>query len=261
MTLSTQGFGVSQKWKENYDKYYKTEQSEWRWIGSATKFQNIADLCSDIQHEKVLEIGSGEGALLKRMNDAGFASSLHSLEISQSSLSCLSALGLPRLAEARLFDGYTIPYPDAAFDLAVLSHVVEHLEYPRRLLYEAARVARWVFVEVPLEHTARLRMDYSFDPVGHINFYTAKTIRRLLQTCGLRVEKQIVTNIGKEVQIYMRGAVSGLCMYYFKELLLRVTYPVAASLVTYHCALLAVSAESSSLSSSSSAATLPIRAR
>jgi SAM-dependent methyltransferase len=261
MTLPTQGFGVSQKWKENYDNYYKTDESEWRWIGSAPKFQNIAALCRDIQHEKVLEIGSGEGALLRRMNDAGFASTLYSLEISQSSLSCLSALALPRLAEARLFDGYTIPYPDAVFDLAVLSHVVEHLEYPRRLLYEAARVARWVFVEVPLEHTARLQKDYSFDPVGHINFYSAKTIRRLLQTCGLRVEKQIVTNIGREAQIYMRGPVWGLCMYYFKELLLRVMYPCAASLVTYHCALLAFAAESLPGSGSSSGATLPIRAR
>jgi len=261
MTLPTQGFGVSRQWKENYDDYYNTDESEWRWIGSATKFQNIAALCDDIPHEKVLEIGSGEGALLKRMNNAGFASSLYSLEISQSSLSCLSAMCLPRLAEARLFDGYTIPYPDAAFDLAVLSHVVEHLEHPRRLLYEAARVARWVFVEVPLEDTARLQKDYSFDRVGHINFYSPKTIRRLLQTCGLRVEKQIVTNIGKDAQIYMRGAVLGPSMYYFKELLLRLMYPFAASLVTYHCALLAGAAESSPLSSSSSGATLPVRAR
>jgi hypothetical protein len=42
------------------------------------------------------------------------------------------------LAEARTYDGYRIPYGDKRFDLAVLSHVVEHLEHPRLLLYEAS---------------------------------------------------------------------------------------------------------------------------
>ena len=45
------------------------------------------------------------------------------------------------LVESKLFDGARVPYPDNSFDLAYMSHVVEHLEHPRQLIYEAARVA------------------------------------------------------------------------------------------------------------------------
>ncbi len=51
------------------------------------------------------------------------------------------------------------------------SHVVEH---PRTLLHEARRVARHVFVEVPLEHNLRLPRDFAADDLGHINAYTRK---------------------------------------------------------------------------------------
>jgi hypothetical protein len=36
--------------------------------------------------------------------------------------------------------GYSIPYDGSALDLVILAHVVEHLEYPKTLLYEAGRV-------------------------------------------------------------------------------------------------------------------------
>lgn len=44
---------------------------------------------------------------------------------------------------------------DGSFDLAIQSHVLEHVEYPRVVSHEAARVADYVFVEVPLELNRR----------------------------------------------------------------------------------------------------------
>ena len=52
---------------------------------------------------------------------------------------------------AQDFDGSPIPFRDQTFNLAVLNHVVEHLESPRELIREAAQVAEKVFIEVPLE--------------------------------------------------------------------------------------------------------------
>ena len=77
-----------------------------------------------------------------------------------------------------MFDGYRTLYADNQFDLVLLSHVVEHVEHPRLLLYEAARVGKRLFVEVPLEDNVRLSDDFVFDHVGHINVYSRKTMRR-----------------------------------------------------------------------------------
>jgi|SRR5205823_4078376 len=228
---------VSPKWKQNYDAQY-LDYTDWRWIGSVDKFANLAKLCSNIPHHRVLEIGSGEGALLKRMEQAEFAEELYSLEISESSVSALQSLALKRLRQASLFDGYITPFDDKSFDLVVLSHIIEHLEYPRILIAEAARIGRYIFVEVPLEDNLKLPHDYSFTPLGHINYYSPKTIRRLLQSCDLKVLQQHISPNSISVYRYRLGLVRGTLAYAVKRILL-LSPVVATQLFTYHCALLA----------------------
>jgi SAM-dependent methyltransferase len=233
---SVNGMKVSAKLREHYARYYKGE-SCWRAIGAAGKVKNIVNLCSAIPHDAILEIGSGEGSILQRLADLKFGSDLFSLEISESAVEVIRARRIPAIRNCQRFDGYFIPYEDGRFDLAVLSHVLEHVEYPRRLLFEAARVARYVFVEVPLEDTARLAENFVFDSVGHINFYSRKTIRRLVQTCDLHVLSQVVANPDLAVYRYQCG-LRGVPKYWAKEVLLR-TYPrLGCRLFTYHCAIL-----------------------
>ncbi|MCD4670763.1 MAG: class I SAM-dependent methyltransferase [Actinomycetia bacterium] len=73
-----------------------------------------------------------------------------------------------------MFDGYSIPYDNAHFDLAILSHVIEHVEYPRRLLRKAGRVALYVFVDVSLEDTIRFTRDVRFSRTDHINLQSTE---------------------------------------------------------------------------------------
>jgi methionine biosynthesis protein MetW len=228
--------GVSARLKENYDSYYEGE-STWRALGAIDKVKNIVDLCASVSHDRILDIGSGEGALLKRLSDLHFGQELYSVEISQSAVATILRRGIPRVQDCQLFDGYRIPYADGRFDLAVLSHVVEHVEYPRKLLHEAARVADHVFIEVPLEDTLRLKPDFVFDRVGHINFYSWKTIRRLVQSCDLEVLSQAITNPSRAVYEYASGP-KGDLKYVTKELFLRVSERLAAQLFTYHCAMI-----------------------
>jgi len=227
---------VATKLKENYDSYYEGE-SEWRRLGAIDKTANIQSLCRHIPHATILDVGSGEGSILKRLSDLNFGEELFSVEISQSAVTTILQREIPRLRECRLFDGYHMPYDDQRFDLAVISHVLEHVEYPRKLLYEAARVSRHVFVEVPLENTIRLKSDFVFDRTGHINFYSWKTIRRLIQTCDLQVLTQTVTNPSSAVYKYYSGR-SGVVKCAAKGLLLRASSGLATSLFTYHCSLL-----------------------
>ena len=176
--------------------------------------------------------------MLHRLSELGFGHQLYAAEISRSGVDVIERREIPRLVECRLFDGPTCPGTTRTFDLAILSHVVEHLEHPRQLLAEAARVARHVFVEVPTEDISRRAKDYAPDRVGHINFYSPRTIRWLLQSSGLRVVTQVTTNPSKAVYAYHAGR-TGLVHYHTKELLLRLAPALATRHFCYHEALLA----------------------
>jgi ubiquinone/menaquinone biosynthesis C-methylase UbiE len=228
---------VSQSLTANYEHYYEDGDSEWRRLGALGKAQNIQSLCCDIPQNTVVEIGAGEGSILKRLSELGFGAKLWAVEISPSGVEVILAKQIPNLVECRIFDGYQVPYGDQAFDIAILSHVVEHVEHPRLLLYEAARVARYVFVEVPLEDTARLPMDFVFDSVGHINAYSPRSIRRLIQSCNLKVLRQITASPAKGTYTFKKGP-KGLVNFYVKQALLKIWPSFATQIFTYHGAIL-----------------------
>lgn len=227
---------LSDHLKGNYEDYYESGDSEWRRLGAVGKADNIVSLCKGLPQDSVLEIGAGEGAILKRLSELNFGKKLYALEISTSGVETIKKKEIPQLIECSVFDGYRVPYEDGKFDIAILSHVLEHVEHPRLLLYEASRVAKFVFVEVPLEDTIRLSNDFVFDKVGHINVYSHKTIRRLLQSCGLRIVGQIVTNSPKAAYTYQNGT-RGLLNYYVKQFLIQFSPGFASRLFTYHAAL------------------------
>lgn len=229
-------FSVNDRLKENYDNYYEGE-SEWRWLGAIDKADNIVALCKNYPHTTILEIGAGEGSILKRLSDLRFGEVLYALEISKTAIETIKKKEIHSLTECKIFDGYNIPYQDNQFDLAILSHVLEHVEYPRKLLYEASRVTDYIFIEVPLEDNFMLPRDFIFDKVGHINFYSPKTIRRLVQTCDLKVLRQIVTNPSRRIYEYQSGK-KGLFKYFVKELLLRGVPGILPYVWTYHSALI-----------------------
>ena len=228
---------VSSHLLENYENYYDEGDSEWRRLGAVDKVDNIVSLCKGVPHKTVIEIGAGEGSVLKRMSEVNFGQELYGLEISPSGAETIRNKGIERLVECAVYDGYQIPYEDDRFDLAILSHVIEHVEQPRRLLFEAMRIAKHVFIEVPLEDTARLPQDYVFDKVGHINFYSPKTIRRLLQTSNFKVLNQIVVNPSKSVHTYHKGK-KGLVNYHIKQFMLKLFPRLAPYIFSYHSALL-----------------------
>lgn len=221
----------------NYEDYYEKGDSEWRWLGAIDKAYNIQTLCKDLHINSVIEIGAGEGSILKRLSDMMFAQELYALEISPTGVTAIKNKNIPHLKESRLFDGYNIPYDDKSFDLAVLSHVVEHVEFPRKLLYEAKRIANYVFVEVPLEDNMRLQRDFVFDRVGHINFFSPKTIRRLIQTCNLKIIKQQTLNPSKGVYTFKKGK-KGLINFYIKKYLLLFFPIIATEFFTYHSSII-----------------------
>jgi len=233
-------FSVNKELKRNYDTYYDGV-SEWRYLGAKDRANNIVALCGDIKYSCILEIGSGDGSILKELSDKQFGDKFYSLEISESAVDVINKRKISKLISCKLFDGYVIPYNDNEFDLVVLSHVVEHLEYPRKLLYEAARVAKHVFIEVPCEDNLGLSMNYVDDGVGHINYYTPKTIRRLVQTSNLVVSAQNITIPSYEVYKYIhKNKYNALLRYLIKKVMLLLFSDISTNIFTYHSSLLCI---------------------
>jgi ubiquinone/menaquinone biosynthesis C-methylase UbiE len=227
---------INPRLKKFYDEY-DNRKSDWRRLSAIDKANNIIALCSRYLHKTILEIGSGEGSILKKLSDLNFAETLYSIEISERAIETIHQRKIKSLVECKLFDGYNIPYDDNKFDLAILSHVVEHLEYPRKILYEAARVANYVFIEVPLEDNKRLKKEFISNETGHINFYSPRTIRKLIQTCDLTVLAQRVTHPSYRIYNFQYGK-KGVIRYLIKELALRLMPGAATNFWTYHCPLL-----------------------
>jgi ubiquinone/menaquinone biosynthesis C-methylase UbiE len=172
-----------------YNDFYTGNEVAWRMLGAKAKAKNITEVCRNIKHDRVLEVGAGDGSILHYLNEWGFAKELYALEIADSGVSIIEKRNLPSVKEVKSFDGYSIPYADDSFDLVILAHVLEHVEHERVLLRELKRVAKYIVIEVPLDYRFGVdkRMKHFLD-YGHINMYTPTLIRFLLQSEGLSIE-------------------------------------------------------------------------
>jgi ubiquinone/menaquinone biosynthesis C-methylase UbiE len=170
-----------------YENYYDDAVGRKREITAQQTVDHIVSLNKDFPLGSILDIGAGDGAVLSELERRGLGKELHAVEISGSGIERIRQRNLKGLKSVQSFDGYTLPFPDNSFDTALLIHVLEHVEHERLLLREIRRVARRCYIEVPLEHTMRLRRSISMSkPFGHINYYTAGTFENLLDTGGLR---------------------------------------------------------------------------
>jgi ubiquinone/menaquinone biosynthesis C-methylase UbiE len=183
-----------------YDNFYQNHDEAWRMLGAKYKAQNIVDVCKGKQFTKVLEVGAGDGSILYYLDQWNFALELSAIEISESGVDVIKSRNLKHVKEVQIFDGYHIPYADQSFDLVILAHVLEHVEYERMLLRELKRIAKYQVIEVPRDYRfgvdARIK---HFLAYGHINVYTPSSLRYLLRSEGFEVLSDKTSMIQPEV--------------------------------------------------------------
>ncbi len=191
---------ISGNVKTAYDEFYQKHDEAWRMLGAKYKAQHIIDVCKGRIFKKVLEVGAGDGSILKFLADQDFAPEYHAVEISESGVEHIKSRDIKDLKSVQLFDGYKLPFGDNSFDLIILSHVLEHVEHERMLLREIKRVARHSVIEVPLDYKAGVdKRIKHFLAYGHINVYTPTSLRYLLSTEGFVVEDDLTSMIEPEV--------------------------------------------------------------
>ena len=191
---------ISGSVKTAYDEFYEKHDEAWRMLGAKYKAQHIIDICQGRVFNKVLEVGAGDGSILKLLSEQNFAPEYYAVEISESGVQHIRAHNIRNLKSVMVFDGYHLPFDDDSFDLIILSHVLEHVEHERLLLRELKRVAGHFVIEVPKDYKngvdSRIK---HFLAYGHINVYTPTSLRYLLITEGFEIEKGLTSIIEPEV--------------------------------------------------------------
>lgn len=219
--------------KEIYEGYHRKGVSDWRTRTAVDKAKHIVDMCGHMELRKIIEIGAGDGAVLHELSRRGFSSSMYALEIAESAVETINNRSLEHLKECRLFDGYTMPYPDKAFDLAIASHVLEHVEHPRLFLREMQRISKKQFIEVPLEYCWQGIMDAGNScRYGHINYFNPLLLDRLIESCGLSIATKRIVDFSME---FYRGQEGwrGMAKYGIRKILRSCVPRLATSLLIY----------------------------
>jgi SAM-dependent methyltransferase len=223
----------------------------WRALGGRSKAAHVAALCdrTELSPRTVVEIGCGDGALLAALSARGVGEVLDGFELSETAAALARQKDLERVGRVESYDGEHVPATDGAYDLAVLSHVAEHVRDPASLLREARRVARHVVVEVPLEanrSAARPTKRAEAVRIGHVQAFDRATVRELCVSAGLEVLAELTDPLPFAHHAFFAGTPARRARAGFKTAVRRAAFRVAPlgseRLFTVHYACLAESA-------------------
>ena len=234
-----------------YERAYTQAPAEaelyarWRALGALGKADHVIALCTraGLAPASTLEVGCGDGALLSELHRRGFGGRLEGVEITQAAVQIAAAR--PEIAEVSLYDGLHLAAGDGAFELGVLSHVLEHVGDPAALLGEVARACRAVLVEVPLEANRSARRAgkraHAVE-VGHLQRLDRSAAREIVAQAGLRVAFELEDPLPLEVHRFFAAGpadrAAATLKWGLRATLHRLAAPLARRAFTLHYACL-----------------------
>ncbi len=204
-----------------YEEAYTSDPAEaecysrWRKLSAVGKAEHAIALCkrAGLEPRSTLDVGCGDGALLCELRHRAFGGRLEGVEIAPAAVEIARAR--PEIDAVALYDGERLPdvgrahglgaREPAAYDLGVLSHVLEHVHDPARLLREVARVCAAVVVEVPLEDNLsarRLSKRGHAAEVGHLQRLSRRAMRAIVAQAGLRVAGELEDALPRRAQTF-----------------------------------------------------------
>ena len=217
----------------------------WRALGARSKAAHVRRLCerTKLRPRTVVEIGCGDGALLAALR--GLAPVFDGFELSAPAAE-LARRALPDARRIEAFDGSEVPAEDDTYDLAILSHVLEHVPVPGPLLAEAARVAHEVLIKVPLEDNrsaARPAKREEAASIGHLHFFSRAAVRELVTSAGLEIQAELTDPLPRAHHAFFcegaRARAAASAKWAVRAGLHRVAPRTAETLFTVHYAVLA----------------------
>jgi len=234
---------------EFYSEYYKElsmPSVEWRELSGRIKAENIINILNARKISTVLEIGAGTGSILSYLSKMDFATKYYALDISEEAINFIKKReDIIGLVDANTYDGHHLPYQDKQFDLVILSHVIEHLHNPAELLIEAARVTRYLVVEVPLEDNLYTHIKINLfksryrEETGHIQWFTKQKFLILLcKTCNLNLLDTRMVYVPDSAYFFYKGSKRNIFNHlslFIKKILRSISPNIYSLLLTDHC--------------------------
>jgi SAM-dependent methyltransferase len=234
-----------------YEQSYSAPADEgmvyarWRALSAVGKASHVLALAGDRvgSSARVLDIGCGDGALIAELAAHRPGWRFAGVEIAERAVE-IAASRCPD-ADIRFYDGSALPFDRGSFDLAVLSHVLEHVTDPVAVLREAGRVAKRVIVEVPLEANVSARRAAKRGiaaDVGHIQRFSAPDVAAVAREAGLSVAADVSDPLGREVHVFFAHSAGerarGRLKWLVRASVHGVAPPLAQRLFTVHYACL-----------------------
>ncbi len=223
--------------------------ARWRALGAIGKADHAIALCTraNLLPQSTLEVGCGDGALLCELRSRDFGGRLHGVEITEAAVA-IARERSPQIDSVQLYDGLHLPAADGAYDLGILSHVLEHVPDPATLLAEVARACRAVLVEVPLEANLSARRAAKREhaaEVGHLQRLDRDGAREVVARAGLHVACELDDPLPPEVYRFFAATssarVAATGKWALRAGLHRLAPSVARRLFTVHYACLCLS--------------------
>lgn len=213
---------ISKELKSQYDKQYSDKTEEWRRLGAIGKVENIIAVTKGMHFNNIIDVGAGDGNILYLLSKSNFSQNYTATEISNSAIEQLKKKHISGLNQIVQFDGYNLPFEDKAFDLAICSHVIEHVEFPRKLLREIKRVSGNQVFEIPVDFSFNVDKKFNhFNAYGHINIYTPALFNFLLLTEGFEIIKSKSALYKKEVINFQTNKMT---IKYFMTMIKRIVW-------------------------------------
>lgn len=164
----------------DYNRYYSTLYQETGGFAGSNSYDRqrqdklVDALATYPANFSILDIGSGAGYLAERLRNLGYR---HVKTVDPFA---------PADFKATLEDMSSVPH----HDVAILSHVLEHIIDLPTALKNLARVASYVVIEVPDYDRANLdrRRPFWEFSLHHVNYFTVDSLTMLLRRYGFRVQ-------------------------------------------------------------------------
>jgi 2-polyprenyl-3-methyl-5-hydroxy-6-metoxy-1,4-benzoquinol methylase len=179
-----------------YDGYQSDRFSDWeKWIGLLVYLHpgRRADLDFSVMYlpakvgSRLLDVGCGNGGMLKRMQGLGWC--VEGVDFDPVAVENAKGKGL----DVRLGTLETQGYPENHFDVITLSHLIEHVHDPLRLLLECRRILRphgRLLLVTPNNGSWGHRIFgetwLHLDPPRHFHIFNLPSIRHLITKAGFQ---------------------------------------------------------------------------